>query len=139
MSCRKNIPTPGSKKNSRKVPETPERASLSSSACLECTGRSCIVLQKYEALKDRIVDLGLIALENLTKNERYRLLVTEWLRKQCGEIRVTPNTLHLLKPEVKRRAMDRLHLEVGLNPKAKDIVHEVFRPPRKRRSRHMDF
>ena len=42
MSRRKQTPTTGSKNvRSRKTPETPEGASLSSQACFECAGRSC--------------------------------------------------------------------------------------------------
>ena len=94
---------------------------------------------KYEELRDRMTELGLMAFEGLSKPERYRLLVTEWIRDNHGDVKVTPNTLHSLKPEIRRKAMDRLYLTLGQNPKAKETVHDVFRRPRRRKERRQEY
>lgn len=95
--------------------------------------------KKYEELRDRMADLGLMEFEALSKPERYRLLVTEWIRENHGDVKVTPNSLHTLKPKIKRKAMDRLYLTLGQNPKAKETVHDVFRKPRRRKKRRQEY
>jgi hypothetical protein len=89
--------------------------------------------QKYEALRDRMLEVGFTAFDMLDDKQKYRLVVMQYLRDSHGELKISTESLHTLKPEVKREAMDFLYAVLRGNLRRKDIVHEVFREPRKGR------
>ncbi len=89
--------------------------------------------ERYEGLRERILEVGFMAFDMLDEKQKYKLVVMEFLRDKYGDLKVSTLSLHSLKPEVKRNAMDYLYAVLQGNPRRKNIVHEVFRTARKRR------
>ena len=100
-----------------------------------CTGdcQAAMWKDRYERLRDRTLELGLIAVELLNEKQKYSLVVMQFIRDNYGDLKVGPESLSALKPEVKRAAKDFLYAVLQGNLRRKDIVNEVFREPRKPR------
>jgi hypothetical protein len=113
----------------------PDQESSAHFEAPDCTGQNCPFRQKYFDLLEIMKETGLLAYDMLNENQRLRLIVVQYLKKEYGEIKVTPLSLHTLKPEVRNAGMAFLYTHLGGDPRAKDIVHEVFRSPRNRRRR----
>jgi hypothetical protein len=110
-----------------------QETSASRSQAHGCTAENCPFRQKYFDLLEIMKEMGLMAYEMLNENQRLRLMVLQYLKREYGDIKVTPLSLHTLKPEVRNAGMAFLYTYLGGDPRAKDIVHEVFRSPRNRR------
>lgn len=88
-------------------------------------------VEELRRIKDILTDVALDALISMSQGDRYRLVVIKFIREKHGSVKVTARTLHTLKKNIKQEAKDYLYLFLGNNPKAKQIVDEVFRSPRK--------
>jgi hypothetical protein len=93
--------------------------------------------QELQELKEKLHSLGFSALEGLNEVQRYRLIAIQHLRENHGLLKVNPNTLHTLNKEMKQETRDYLNVAIGNNPRAKQIIDDVLRKPKK--SRGQDY
>lgn len=94
---------------------------------------------ELDELRNKLDDLGLMALMELSQNQKYRLMVAQMVEEEHEGTKVTPNSLHTLKPNVLKEAKNWLYVKIGDGPKTKDQVNEVFRAPRSPRRKKEDF
>ncbi len=82
-----------------------------------------------------MAEMGMLAYATLTSGQKLRMQAMMYVNKTHGAIKVTPNTLHLLPEEIRNEVRAFLHVVLGENPMATQMIVEVLRPPKRLRNK----
>ena len=105
---------------------------------LQLVAKYGVLKEDYEQLLRRVADVGLPAYGMLSRTERDKLMILEFLRSKHGKLKVGPQTLYTLSPNMRQECRDYMYLKLGDNPFAKQRIDEALGKPKKSRKRQED-